>query len=283
MTPARPVAPQSANNSNASNGADPSNQPRPAPAAGNGPDAQRAEQVPQGPRTKVMADGQPAAVLALETARQPPVVQPAKASQASLSPSPDGSPQSEEILTQSAAAPEPAVHQPQIEVPAIPAPAPAPAPSAQVTIADLHQAYDAKNYGRSFEIAQKLAEEGDPDAQYLLGSLLADGNGPRQNDKEAYGWLLKAAGQGNKNAQARVGVMLRDGTGVDRNECDAFDWFKMAAAQSQRMAQYEVGTYYERGVCGTRRSIDGAKKYYRLSDAQGYPQAGEALQRLEKR
>lgn len=55
--------------------------------------------------------------------------------------------------------------------------------------------------------------------------------------------LLKIAEQGNPAAQYNVGMMLNNGVGVDRNLPKAFEWFQRAAAGGDPLAAYKVGCY----------------------------------------
>lgn len=56
--------------------------------------------------------------------------------------------------------------------------------------------------------------------------------------------LLKIAEQGNPAAQYHVGMMLNNGVGVDRNLPKAFEWFQKAAAGGDPLAAYKVGCYF---------------------------------------
>ena len=47
----------------------------------------------------------------------------------------------------------------------------------------------------------KQADEGDAEAQFLLGLAFYDGNGISQNYNKAYYWFQKAVKQGNNDAQ----------------------------------------------------------------------------------
>lgn len=48
---------------------------------------------------------------------------------------------------------------------------------------------------------RKAAEQGDADAQYVLGHCYLNGDGVPQNIEETLKWYTKAAEQGNADAQ----------------------------------------------------------------------------------
>ncbi len=75
------------------------------------------------------------------------------------------------------------------------------------------------------------AEQGDADAQFLLGVMYANGRGVAQNDQEAVKWYRLAAEQGDATAQSNLGVMYFNGEGVAQNDQRAYLWFSVAAAQ----------------------------------------------------
>jgi len=61
------------------------------------------------------------------------------------------------------------------------------------------------------------AEQGDAEAQYLLGSMYHDGDGVPQDYKEAVRWYTKSAEQWHEMAQYNLGVMYYKGNGVPRD------------------------------------------------------------------
>ncbi len=67
------------------------------------------------------------------------------------------------------------------------------------------QANDWKN--APISEVQKAAEQGNADAQSLLGAMYEYGKGVAQDDKQALAWTRKAAEQGNATAQFALGVM----------------------------------------------------------------------------
>ena len=73
----------------------------------------------------------------------------------------------------------------------------------------------------------KLADSGDADAQYGLGSYYLQ-HGESENDvRRAYEWLLRAARQQHVHAMFRVGVMLRQFDSI-RDDGQALKWVRHA-------------------------------------------------------
>lgn len=89
----------------------------------------------------------------------------------------------------------------------------------------------------------KAAEEGNADAQYVLGRM------HRQIDPaEAYKWLKKAADQGHTKAQYYLGLLYLNGNGVQQDKSKAFNLFLEAADPGLLPAAiYRVGSMYATG------------------------------------
>lgn len=86
--------------------------------------------------------------------------------------------------------------------------------------------------GRATEMFHYAASYyNDPDAQYHLGRILADGlNGPKDLQQAAR-WFYLAAEQGHAYAQARFGQMLFNGDGVPRQAPRGLMWMQLAREQ----------------------------------------------------
>jgi TPR repeat protein len=62
----------------------------------------------------------------------------------------------------------------------------------------------AQNDAEAAKWYTKAAEQGDADAQYLLGEMYISGQGVKASDEKAIQWLRKAAKQGHAKAQKRL-------------------------------------------------------------------------------
>ena len=99
-------------------------------------------------------------------------------------------------------------------------------------IADLKKAFPeaVKRY-------RKAAEQGDADAQAVLGAYYFLGYGVTQNFAEAVKWWKKAAEQGLKDAQYNLGICYYNGYGVAKDITEAVKWLRKAAKQGDADAQ----------------------------------------------
>ena len=83
-----------------------------------------------------------------------------------------------------------------------------------------------------------LAEQGDAQAQFSLGSLYYQGLGVPQDYPEAVKWLTSAAGQRYLYAEVTLGGILSDGVQdvIPKDYPQAHMWFSFAAAQGDAEA-----------------------------------------------
>ncbi len=78
---------------------------------------------------------------------------------------------------------------------------------------------------------RRAAEQGDADAQFILGALYAEGQVLPQMNGLAVHWYCKAAEQGHVRAQYNLGLMYGDGRGVPQDYVQAHKWINLAAAR----------------------------------------------------
>lgn len=83
-----------------------------------------------------------------------------------------------------------------------------------------------------------LAEQGNAEAQFNLGSLYYQGRGVPQDYKEAAKWFRKAADQGHVYAQVNLGSMYAEGIQgvIAKDYSQALMWFIFAAARGDMEA-----------------------------------------------
>jgi uncharacterized protein YigA (DUF484 family) len=90
------------------------------------------------------------------------------------------------------------------------------------------------------ETLERKASQGDPDAQYALGSRYAGGEGGKQDYKQAFVWFSKAAEQGNVPAQATLGAYYWAGRGVPQDLTKAYYWATLAQSGGDQGSKYRV-------------------------------------------
>ena len=84
------------------------------------------------------------------------------------------------------------------------------------------------------EEIRKLAEQGDSEAQFMLGTLYRNGDGLLQNDSKAIEWFQRAADQGHPLALRALGSAYWAGRGVEQNYSRAYFWYELALAMGDQ-------------------------------------------------
>jgi TPR repeat protein len=121
------------------------------------------------------------------------------------------------------------------------------------------EAYQEKDYLKAVQVWRPLAQAGDPEAQYRVGVLYAEGKGVAPNDAEAALWFERAAAQGNPSAQYNLASSYADGVGVRKDMEAAAKWFRRAADQGIVLAQLNLGLLYAAGVGVSEDPIEAMK------------------------
>ena len=92
---------------------------------------------------------------------------------------------------------------------------------------DGYEAAEASDYKKAAQIWQKLAEKGDPVAQFNLGAMYHSGAAGYMNEKLAVKWYKKAAKNGSERAREYLVVGYREGWfGLKKDETKARFWEK---------------------------------------------------------
>ena len=89
-------------------------------------------------------------------------------------------------------------------------------------------AYERQDYKTAYKLWLPLAEQGDADAQVLLGFMYEKGQGVPQDYKEAVKWYRLSAEQGHAKAQYNLGLMYEQEQGVLQDYALAHMWFHIA-------------------------------------------------------
>jgi TPR repeat protein len=121
--------------------------------------------------------------------------------------------------------------------------------------------------------SDEAAAQGDPTAQFILGTLYAEGIKP--NARLAFDWFSAAASRGNVKAMHNLAIAYLNGTGVTQDSQAAAAWFEKAAAAGYRDSAFDLAVLYERGE-GVAQSGPDALKWYDQAASFGDP---EAMQR----
>lgn len=112
-----------------------------------------------------------------------------------------------------------------------------------LAFADLDEgrsAYKEKNYGKALSEFRAEASKGNGEAQTLLAKMYLEGEGVKQNPKEAAKLARAAANKGMPQAQVLLGDMYENGLGVPKSKVEAMKWYTLAADQGDEDGRSNV-------------------------------------------
>jgi TPR repeat protein len=123
---------------------------------------------------------------------------------------------------------------------------------------------------------QRVAEQGDANAQYNLGKYYYNGDTIKRDYEQAVYWYKQAAEQDNADAQYNLGKCYEYGYGVEKNCEQATYWYKKAVCYWKRLAeQGEVEAQYKLGLCyrlgnGVEKDDKQVVYWYKKAAEQGF-------------
>jgi len=106
------------------------------------------------------------------------------------------------------------------------------APAQASAVSDGIAAFRRGDFLTAVQILGPLAEQGNAEAQALLGFMYEFGRGVPQNAVVAVHWYVCAAEQGNAAGQYYLGLMYHKGHGVPRSAVLAYKWLNLAASHA---------------------------------------------------
>ena len=112
------------------------------------------------------------------------------------------------------------------------------------------EAYRDGRFSDALLVAKPLAEDGNVEAQLMLGSIYNNGEGVTPDTDEAARWFAMAAAQGNASAQYALGMMHEYAGVSNAKPEEARRLFTDAARQGHVAAQAELGMMYTAGRGG---------------------------------
>jgi TPR repeat protein len=133
-------------------------------------------------------------------------------------------------------------------------------------IADGFAAYQRGDYLAAYRLCLPLAQQGNGDAEFLMGLMYANGQGVRRNYQEAAQWYQQAADDGQDVAQNNLGLMYAAGLGVRHSYDEAAKLYWLAADQGNPRAQYNLAVAYRDGQGVDQNDVQ-AYMWYTLSAA----------------
>lgn len=103
--------------------------------------------------------------------------------------------------------------------------------------AEATKAYNAGDYQTALHLWTEEAENGDSDAQEMLGAMYATGKGTQKDNVAAAKWYRMAAEQGKTSAQYSLGTVYYEGLGVQKSLEHAYAWWLVSAANGNKGAK----------------------------------------------
>lgn len=119
---------------------------------------------------------------------------------------------------------------------------------------------------------RRAAEQGDVEAEVLLGQLYYRGQGVPQDFERSEAWTRKAALAGDAQAQGFLGGLYRLGRGVPADLEKSIYWYERAATGGDPHAAYFLGAAREAGA-GLPRDRGQAIRWYQRAAEKGHSEA----------
>src|SRR5947209_1013288 len=101
---------------------------------------------------------------------------------------------------------------------------------------DAVAASERGDYVTALRLYRSMAEQGNGNAQFSLGTLYEQGRGVTKDLSQAANWYDLAAKQGHPIAQLNLGILYDNGRGVVRDDVLAHTWLSLSAAQGNKTA-----------------------------------------------
>lgn len=134
----------------------------------------------------------------------------------------------------------------------------------------------AKDDAQARKLLERAAEAGNPRG---VSNLAALGGSGTAADPTRSRELLARAAETNPEAQYQLGMMLAEGTGGTKDDVAARAMFEKAAAQNHPAALERMGTFAAEGRGGPKDAT-AAKAFYERAAALGDEEAKKALEKL---
>ncbi|MBI5897913.1 MAG: sel1 repeat family protein [Rhodocyclales bacterium] len=150
---------------------------------------------------------------------------------------------------------------------------------------DAIKALEAGSSPKAVETLIKLANEGNPLAQFRLGGLYYHGQGVTEDENMAIYWWKKAAAAGNAEAMYQIAHAYLFGhtaaKGVADPDREAALWYFQAASSGHPEAAYTLGLLFLAGK-GVVEDRGEAIRWFRNAAAKGHVEARKAAETAEK-
>ncbi len=147
---------------------------------------------------------------------------------------------------------------------------------------EAHKLYNEKKYPEAFVRYEKMANEGNPDAQTSLGFMYQQAQGVPKDEKMAIYWYEKAIEQEQPYALFNLGLMYANSSQYITQDIEkAHELFLRSAVGGVDLAQYEVALMFEQGA-GCVQNYSEAAFWYEEAAKRGHIEAFNNLGVLYK-
>jgi len=139
-----------------------------------------------------------------------------------------------------------------------------------------------KNLKEAVRLYRLSAEQDYAPAQYVLANRYANGQGVKKDYHKAMTLYKSAAKQGYLKAIIGVGWLYDEGSGIEEDNIAAAHWYEQAAKRGSAPAQYALGLIYE-GQKGVAKNLASAYAWYILAAANGHKAAKKRIPSIAKK
>lgn len=158
-------------------------------------------------------------------------------------------------------------------------------PAGAAPLDEALKALEAGSNPKAVELLTKLANDGNPLAQFRLGDLYYQGRGVTEDENMAIYWWKKSAATGNAEAMYQIAHAYLFGGTASKSVADpdreAAIWYFQAASAGHAEAAYTLGLLFLAGK-GVIEDRNEAIRWFRSASAKGHAEARKALETAEK-
>lgn len=158
-------------------------------------------------------------------------------------------------------------------------------PIAASPLDDALKALEAGHSPKAIEVLLRLANEGNPLAQFRLGGLYFHGQGVVEDENMAIYWWKKSAANGNAEAMYQIAHAYLFGSSAAKSVADpdreAALWYFQAASAGHSEAAYTLGLLFLAGK-GVVEDRNEALRWFRSAASKGHVEARKAVETAEK-
>ena len=137
------------------------------------------------------------------------------------------------------------------------------------------------DYEKAFKIWSRIANDGQEEAQMMVGMSNYVGLISGADRDQALRWYKLAGDAGNEYAQFTVGRFY-ESLGNPRDHSEAFKWYKKAAKLGNSFAQHKIGLLTLHGK-GVEQDYIRAHVWLNLASSKGSLKANSERKKLENR